>query len=106
MTVRIQFDPGQMFSGITPHTARQITDLGGVGADWTVSYLPGRLLTQSQATTAMILAEYVDVMPAGKEFDSGHWARIETWAAELNISGAEAVAKITDHDQVTEDNEK
>jgi hypothetical protein len=42
-----------MSSPATPHTA------AATGGGWTVSWLPGRILTRDQATTAMVIANIV-----------------------------------------------
>ena len=78
-----------MTSDTTPHRAR--TD----GDGWAVTWLPGRVLTRNQATTAMVLAETV----AGGIGDhtGKRWLFIEGWADELGITGADAVAKINQH---------
>jgi hypothetical protein len=75
----------------TRHTA-YVTETGA----WAVSWLPGRELTRSQATTAMTIAEAVgahDVL--GDPLHAGHklWVHIDQWAAELGITGPHAVAE-------------
>jgi hypothetical protein len=60
-----------------------------------VSWLPGRTLTQNQAVTAMTIAEAV----AGHADDladngSTWWLHIDQWAAELGITGPNAVAEV------------
>ncbi len=42
-----------MTSPATPHTAM------ATGRGWEVSWLPGRMLTRDQATTAMVIANLV-----------------------------------------------
>ena len=82
-----------MRSADTAHTA---TPSGG---EWTVTWLPGRNLTRSQATTAMMLAQMVGRIPAdaGPEaYDSRFWARADAWAAELGLSGPDAVARTSE----------
>ncbi len=87
MNIRITDEA--MTSDTTPHRAR--TD----GDGWAVTWLPGRVLTRNQATTAMVLAETV----AGGIGDhtGKRWLFIEGWADELGITGADAVAKINQH---------
>ncbi len=76
-----------MTSDQTAHTARQTPS----GYGWEVSWLPGRTLDRNAAITAMVLADAV-----GKgDLDSGHrlWPHIEGWAAELGLTGHDAVAR-------------
>jgi len=79
----------EMSSTETRHTARA-ADSGG----WTVSWLPGRTLTQNQAVTAMTIAEAVKVH-ADDLADNGSawWLQIDGWASELGITGPHAVAE-------------
>jgi hypothetical protein len=60
---------------------------------WTVTWLPGRNLTRDQAVTAMTIAEMV-VERAGILADSSSklWWHMDGWAAELGITGPQAVA--------------
>lgn len=78
-----------MTSDRTRHTARA-ADGGG----WTVSWLPGRTLTQNQAVTAMTIAEAVKAH-ADDLADNGSrwWLHIDGWAAELGVTGPFAVAE-------------
>jgi hypothetical protein len=78
----------EMTSDLTRHTAR------AAGGGWTVSWLPGRTLTQNQAVTAMTIAEIV-AEHAGDLAGSGSAWRIHVdgWAAELGITGPHAVAE-------------
>jgi hypothetical protein len=76
----------QMTAESSMHYAKR-TDEG-----WLVSWLPGRLVSRNQATTAMVLAEYVGYGVTGPQ--DKRWAFIESWAAELGISGADAVGEI------------
>ena len=78
-----------MTSGTTPHSARAEEE------GWSVTWLPGRVLTRNQATTAMVLAETV----AGgiNDHTDKRWLFIEGWADELGITGADAVAKINQY---------
>jgi hypothetical protein len=66
---------------------------------WSVTWLPGRALTQDQAEAAMSIAVDVGRMPAdaGPEaYSPAFWARMDTWAAELGISGPDAVARASE----------
>jgi hypothetical protein len=74
-----------MRSPETAHTAQHT----GEGY-WLVSWLPGRTFTQSQAVTAMTIAEAV-----GRHgvvlHDDPIWPHIDGWAAELGLAGPRAV---------------
>jgi hypothetical protein len=75
-----------MTSDQTAHTARQAPSQHG----WEVSWLPGQTLDRNTAITAMILA---DLTTEG-DLHEGHklWPHIQGWAAELGLTGPEAVA--------------
>jgi hypothetical protein len=78
----------EMVSDLTKHTARA-TDSG-----WSVTWLPGRALTQNQAITALTIAEVVrthcdDLADTASRW----WLHVDQWAAELGISGPYAVAE-------------
>jgi hypothetical protein len=75
-----------MTSPDTPHTA---TTTGG---GWKVSWLPGRTLDRNQATTAMVIASIVGGRGADLSEDP-IWPFLESWAAELGLSGPDAVAR-------------
>ena len=91
-----------MTSDQTPHTARQAPSQNG----WEVSWLPGQILDRNTAITAMILADTT----AETDLQKGHrlWPHIQSWAAELGLTGPEAVAAASqppsdidrEHDQV------
>ena len=75
-----------MTSDQSAHTARHAPSRNG----WEVSWLPGQTLDRNTAVTAMILADV-----AGKaDLHEGHrlWPHIQGWAAELGLTGPEAVA--------------
>ena len=76
-----------MTSDQTPHTARQEPN------GWEVSWLPGRTLDRNTAITAMILADTT----ADEQVREGHrlWPHIQGWAAELGLTGPDAVAAIS-----------
>ena len=75
-----------MTSDQTPHTARHAPSQNG----WHVSWLPGRTLDRNTAITAMILADTA----TGTDLHEGHrlWPQIQGWAAELGLTGPDAVA--------------
>ncbi len=70
------------------HTAHSAWQASGHG--WEVSWLPGQTLDRNTAVTAMILADVV----TKADIDEGHrlWPHIQGWAAELGLTGPEAVA--------------
>ena len=80
-----------MTSDVTRHTARVVA--GG----WQLSWLPGRVLDYDQATTGMVLAEAVQA----HELTCDHpmWPHIDGWAAELGLSGPDAVVRVSDPPQ-------
>jgi hypothetical protein len=76
----------KMTSNRSRHTARIVP---GTQYTWEVSWLPGRDLERNEAITAMVIADttaYGDVHP-------GHpsWPHIENWAAELGMTGPQAL---------------
>jgi hypothetical protein len=87
--VNIRITGEAMTSDTTPHSAR------AEGDGWTVTWLPGRVLTRNQAITAMVLAETV-ASGIGDHTDQ-RWLFIESWANELGITGADAIGKISSH---------
>ena len=75
-----------MTSDQSAHTARQAPSRNG----WEVSWLPGQILDRNATITAMTLAETA----AGTGLHEGHrlWPHIQGWAAELGLTGHEAVS--------------
>jgi hypothetical protein len=61
-------------------------DVPGAEEPWSVSWLPGRVFTRSQATTAMVLASILSAGPVTDRL-SPH---VRGWAAELGLTSAEA----------------
>jgi hypothetical protein len=84
--VTLTINDSSMTSDRTPHTARHAPDRNS----WEVSWLPGQPLDRNTAITAMILAD-TTAEPGLRE---GHqlWPHIQSWAAELGLTGPEAVA--------------
>jgi predicted DNA-binding transcriptional regulator AlpA len=76
-----------MTSDQNPHTARQAP---GLPHEWEVSWLPGHILDRNSAITAMVLA---DIARSG-DLRAGHglWPPIQSWAAELALTGPDAIA--------------
>jgi hypothetical protein len=76
-----------MTSDQTDHTARQAPSKHG----WEVSWPPGQLLDRDAAITAMVLADTA----AERDLHEGHrlWPYLQGWAAELGLTGHDAVAR-------------
>ncbi|MGH3860902.1 hypothetical protein [Actinokineospora sp.] len=84
-----------MISDRTRHEAHTVRS-GETYGPWTVSWLPERFINRNQAITAMTLAETV----AGvllTTHDVTMWAVIDDWAAELGLTGPDAVGRIAHH---------
>ena len=75
-----------MTSDNTTHTARQAP-----GHGWELSWLPGQTLDRNTAITAMVLAD----LTGEQDIHQGHrlWPHIEGWAAELGLTGPDAIAR-------------
>lgn len=74
---------GRLICGTdTPHVAEPLADESGL---WRVSWLPGRELTQSQAVSAMLIAQAAGRGLTGRE--DRRWPHVEGWAGELRLSG-------------------
>ena len=75
-----------MSSDRSPHTARLAP---GEQHAWEVSWLPGRHLNRNEAVTAMVLADTT----ANGDVRPGHraWPHVEGWAAELGMTGTQAL---------------
>ncbi len=75
-----------MTSDKTAHTARHAPSRNG----WEVSWLPGQTLDRNTAITAMLLAD----LTGEEDLHEDHrlWPHIQGWAAELGLTGPEAVA--------------
>ena len=61
---------------------------------WEVSWLPGQALDRNSAITAMTLTD----SPAGeRDLNEQHqlWPFIQGWAAELGLTGSEAINQAT-----------
>jgi hypothetical protein len=79
-----------MTSDQTAHTARQAP---GSEHLWEVSWLPGQVLDRNSAITAMVLAGHA----GDPDLNERHrlWPFIETWAAELGLTGSDAIDQIS-----------
>ena len=78
-----------MTSDQTAHTARLAP---GSQHLWEVSWLPGRALDRNSAITAMVLADQVGEHDLSKRHRL--WPFIESWAAELGLTGSDAVDRV------------
>src|SRR5215470_14350063 len=78
-----------MTNPATPHTAT------ATGGGWEVSWLPGRTLTQNQATTAMTIADMVGGTGVPRA-DDPIWLFLDGWAAELGLTAPGAVARVSE----------
>jgi hypothetical protein len=81
-----------MRSPNTPHIA-----LCSKSGCWRVSWLPGRAFTRDQAEAAMSIAEAAAQADADCDpevYDDEFWERIDTWAAELQLTGPDAVGLV------------
>lgn len=74
------------------HTAHAVDERNPYGGSWRVSWLPGRTVSYNQATTALVLAAHITagaISPAHP-----HWPHVQSWAAELDLTPAEAVTAV------------
>lgn len=83
--------------GTTLHCATPCNP-GDQNGRWEASWLPGWHLDRYQAITAMVLAETVAVMQAhgpiqGIDFDHRMWPHIDSFAAELGLTGMDALRR-------------
>jgi hypothetical protein len=87
----ITINDATMTSDHTPHTAQLAP---GCQHIWQVSWLPGEVLDRNSATTAMVLA---DIAGQG-DLHEGHrlWPHIQSWAAELGLTGSDAIARASE----------
>lgn len=75
-------------SELTKHTA-----LCSRSGRWHVSWLPGRTLDRGQAVTAMQIAQTVG---SGIEPGDRRWPHLDGWAAELGLTGPDAVVRASE----------
>jgi hypothetical protein len=66
------------------------------GDAWRVSWLPRRLMDRNAAITAMTLAELASEGGAMGLNDDPRWAVVDALAAELGLSGPDAVARVSE----------
>ena len=79
-----------MTSDQTAHTARQAPGSQHLSE---VSWLPGQALDRNSAIPAMILVGHADE----RDLNERHrlWLFIESWAAELGLTGSDAINRAT-----------
>src|SRR5258708_40179677 len=95
MSIRITDE--SMTSNRTRHTAElwPTPESGESPTMWPVSWLPERPLGRNEATTAMVLADVLAV--AGEmHCENPLWPRVDSWAAELGLSGPDAVVRVSE----------
>ena len=84
-------------SADTRHTA-ELVHLEA-GDAWRVSWLPRRLMDKDAAAAAMSIAAAVGRIPADCDpevYDDQFWTRVDAWAAELGITGHDAVVRASE----------
>jgi hypothetical protein len=83
-------DDTTMTSDQTAHTARLAS---GSQHLWEVSWLPGWVLDRNSTITALILANHF----GERDLNERHrlWPFIENWAAELGLTGLDAVNRVS-----------
>ena len=79
-----------MTSDQTAHTARLAP---GRQHLWEVSWLPGRALDRNSAITAMTLADLTSEPGLSERHQL--WPFIQGWAAELGLTGSDAVDRVS-----------
>ena len=79
-----------MTSDQTAHTARLSP---GRQHLWEVSWLPGQALDRNSAITAMTLADHAGERDLSER--DRLWPFVENWAAELGLTGSDAVNRAT-----------
>ena len=80
-----------MTSDQTAHTARLAP---GRQHLWEVSWLPGRALDRNSAITAMTLADLASEADLNEQHHL--WPFIESWAAELGLTGPDAITRASE----------
>jgi hypothetical protein len=87
--VALRISDYKMSSDRSRHTARLAP---GKQYAWEVSWLPGRHLNRNEAITAMVLADTT----ADDDVHPGHraWPHVQGWAAELGLTGPQALDRI------------
>ena len=90
-----------MTSDQTAHTARQAP---GSERLWEVSWLPGQVLDRNSAITAMVLADQV----GEPDLNERHrlWPFIQSWAAELGLTGSDAVDQVSRPDAPSQQHDR
>jgi hypothetical protein len=89
MTIEATDD--RMSSDRTSHEAVRVAAAPG---QWIVTWLPEQRLSRDQAMTAMVLAEASLTIPGLAPEKTRTWPHVENWAAELGMTGPEAIGRI------------
>ncbi|MDX3661294.1 hypothetical protein PV646_28650 [Streptomyces sp. ID05-26A] len=82
MTITVTLD--EVTSTTSSHTATRYPATGVGAGLWSVSWLPGRILTRDEATTAIRIAELAD------DFDETSLSCLSRWAYELGLDATQA----------------
>jgi hypothetical protein len=72
----------------TRHTA------SSTGDGWIVTWLPAHVLTRRQAAIAMAIAEAVS--DGVGLSDDPVWPQLDKWAAELGLTGPDALVRVSE----------
>jgi len=96
----IKISDGSMRSELSGHSA-ELWPMPGAGESptmWRVSWFPDRPVGRNEAISALTIAETVSAAP---DIGPGHrlWPHISSWAAELGLSGEDAVARVRESQQ-------
>ena len=84
----------------TAHTARYEPSRRG----WEVSWLPGRILDRNSAITAMVLADHAREPDLNEQHRL--WPFIQSWAAELGLTGSDAVDQVSRPDAPSQQHDR
>lgn len=87
----LQITDTEITSNETTHTAKRFPFQNPPPA-WSVTWLPGRILTLDQAVTAMTIAEAVTGPVDLADRDQEWHLFVDRWAAELGLTGPIAIA--------------
>ena len=90
-----------MTSDQTAHTAQKAL---GRQHLWEVSWLPGRALDRNSAITAMVLADHAREPDLNEQHRL--WPFIQSWAAELGLTGSDAVDQVSRPDAPSQQHDR
>lgn len=89
--VSINICDTEITSNTTSHTVTA-HPVPGQPATWTVSWLPGHVLTRNEAITAMTIAEATATPADPWNTPENQRLNLQSWAAELGLTADEATA--------------